>query len=228
MQLSKALKSQDVSFNGESVLQHGIKVPRKNFERYYKIAGVNKHFELLFQGRERMILTRGGVFESFGQDTDFGIVSSIVWGFPRGVLPGGRPLSDVFENLGFFKEAIEHIKKSGLNEAEFYKINSIRGVKNGITSKMLYFSGSKINEVKCLIFDSRVRDCLLDKRPVEFGSTLSCLPKNSLFPGWDGYNAFCQDVGKLATDLKISEDSIEMYLFNSAPNRRKARHAEVD
>ncbi len=222
MRLSEVLVSKGPLVSGEDVLRQGITIPRKNFLRY------SLDFDFLFQGSESIALTRRNVFDYFQQDTARGIISSIVWGFPRGTLPGGRPLSAIFENLSFFKEVIEEIAREDLSEEKFELINSKAGIKNGATSKMLYFSGAKIGNIKCLIFDSRVRGNLLEHRPIEFNSTIEHLPRNSLYPGWNGYKAFCQEVKNLATQLCVTEDAIEMYLFNSAPNRRRAQHAMIE
>ncbi len=218
MNLSEKLKIESSFINSESVLKQGIIVPRKNFLRY------PIDLDFLFQDQPQVFLTRQRVFGYFHEDNTLGVISSIVWGFPRGTLPGGRSILQIFENLKFFSGLVGVIKKSQLNETSFALLNSITGIKNGATTKMLYFSGSKIGEAKCLIFDSRVRDFLLDQRPVEFDNTLKHLSKNSLYPGWLGYSAFCQDVNNISKNINISEDYIEMYLFNNAPNRRKAQH----
>lgn len=219
MRLSEVLVSKGSLVPGEDVLRQGITIPRKNFLRY------SLDFEFLFQGQESICLTRKKVFEIFREDTKRGILSSIVWGFPRGSLPGGRPLSTAFENLLFFEDSIEEIVQEGLSEKSFEMINSKHGVKNGATSKMLYFSGARIGDSKCLIFDSRVRGYLLEHQPIEFNSTVRHLPQNSLYPGWNGYRYFCQEVQSLAAKLSVKEDAIEMYLFQAAPNRRKAQHS---
>lgn len=157
MRLSEEILSDSMVASGEDVLRQGIKIPRKNFSRY------KVDLDFIFHGKDSVILTRKKVFEIFNQNISFGILSSIVWGFPRGSLPGGRPLVDIFENLDFFKEAIGEILENELCEKSFETINSKPGVKNGATTKMLYFSGAKASGAKCLIFDSRVRGYILEK-----------------------------------------------------------------
>jgi hypothetical protein len=222
MQLSQKILTDSMLISSEDVLSQGIKIPRKNFLRY------TVDLDFIFHGKDNVILTRKKVIEIFNNNIHHGILSSIVWGFPRGGLPGGRPLNNIFENLDFFKDTISEILENGLCEKSFEIINSKPGVKNGATTKMLYFSGAKIGDAKCLIFDSRVRDYMLKNKPSDLDSTTRALPQHSLYPGWHGYQLFCREVKNLSSKLNISVDAIEMYMFNAAPNRRKAQHKIIE
>jgi hypothetical protein len=166
MQLSQKILTDSMLISSEDVLRQGIEIPRKNFLRY------TVDLDFIFHGKDNVILTRKKVIEIFNNNIHHGILSSIVWGFPRGGLPGGRPLNNIFENLDFFKDTISEILENGLCEKSFEIINSKPGVKNGATTKMLYFSGAKIADAKCLIFDSRVRDYILKNKDFELFSNL--------------------------------------------------------
>lgn len=77
MNLSEKLTIESSSINSESVLQQGIVVSRKNFLRY------PIDLDFLFQDQPQVFLTRQRVIDYFHEDNTLGVISSIVWGFPR-------------------------------------------------------------------------------------------------------------------------------------------------
>jgi hypothetical protein len=186
----------------------GFNIPRKNFEKY------GNQFDFIFNTSSVIHLTRSNVFEIFNKSIIQGILSSITWGFPRGVLPGGKSFEPVLNNLEFFEQQIHLILSNGLSNDNFTKLNSIKGVKNGITTKMLYFSNAFVGNSRCLIFDSRVRRYLIENQPLEFTETLNNLPRDSLYPGSVAYVMFCREADTLASKLSIEPDVIEMFLFS--------------
>ncbi len=199
-------------------LSQSVKVRKKNFLRYGSVFG------FLFANTDEVDLTRDDVFHYFRRSTSEGILAALAWGFQKGGLPGGVSFSPVTERLDYFGRIIDEIKSSSLNEALFNELNGVPGVKNGMTTKFLYFSNSRVQNARCMIFDSRVRLSILEKYPESFQETIKHLPSNSLYPGWIGYINYCKELQSLAKSTSIPEDLIEIFLFQAAPGKKPPTH----
>jgi len=112
----------------------------------------------------------------------------------------------------------------GLNEVSFNELNVHKNVKNGVTTKLLYFSKSIVNNSHCLIYDSRVKAYLEEFRPIEFNKTLAVMKKWQAQPTFDLYKNYCEEAQVCAEQNALSSAAIEMFMFTAAPGKRPAQH----
>ena len=198
--------------NSINFLNQTIEIKKKNFEKY------DGQFDVVFGGNDKVQLSRKGVFESFNSSLEMGMLSSIAWGFQKGTRPGGRTFHPFFENFDDIKNVLKKISNVGLNEGTFNDLNMHKNVKNGVTTKLLYFSNSVVNSSPCLIYDSRVKAYLEEFRPIEFIKTLELMKKSQAQPTFDLYENYCEEAHVCAEKHSLpSNDAIEIFMFTFAP-----------
>ena len=197
--------------NSINFLNQTIEIKKKNFEKY------DGQFDVVFGGNDKVQLSRKGVFESFNSSLEMGMLSSIAWGFQKGTRPGGRTLHPFLENFDDIKNVLKKISNVGLNEGTFNDLNMHKNVKNGVTTKLLYFSNSVVNSSPCLIYDSRVKAYLEEFRPIEFIKTLELMKKSQAQPTFDLYENYCEEAHVCAEKHSLpSNDAIEIFMFTFA------------
>lgn len=200
-------------------LQQGILVPVRNFIRY------RNQFHDVFQGLDSRRITRSEVFEAFTHSDELGCKTAIAWGFPRGGLPGGKSLQPALDAIPSFVDLLRSIRQSGLTESAFDKINSTPQVKNGVTTKVLYFSGSRTSTgAQALVYDSRVQDHLLFRGWDEYRSLTQTLKRYKLQPSATQYLQFLEITQDVARTSGWNAAAIEMFMFADAPNKRPPSH----
>ena len=199
-------------------LAQSIEVKRKNFIRY------NGFFDQVFSHLDVLNLSRQDIFHFFEEDIALGMLASIAWGFQKGTRPGGKTLNPFILNFQLLKDTLLRILDNGLTEKLFIELNSHKEVKNGITTKLLYFSGAKYGHTECLIYDSRVKAYLEHFRPLEFPQTLSLMKKSQPAPTYDLYISYCTEADMCSKRLSISAGALEMFMFTNAPGKRPAQH----
>ena len=198
--------------NSINFLNQTIEIKKKNFEKY------DGQFDVVFGGNDKVQLSRKEVFESFNSSLEMGMLSSIAWGFQKGTRPGGRTLHPFLENFDDIKNVLKKISNVGLNEGTFNDLNMHKNVKNGLTTKLLYFSNSVVNSSPCLIYDSRVKAYLEEFRPIEFIKTLELMKKSQAQPTFDLYENYCEEAHVCAEKHSLpSNDAIEIFMFTFAP-----------
>ena len=203
---------------GSDIESQGINLKRKNFLRYDGV------FDFLFSESAVNYVTRFDVKNYFLEDIRKGLLSALAWGFPRGGLPGGRSLQPVLENIAFYENCIKKLKTGGLTPSGYDEINSLLGVKNGITTKFMYFSGVMVGQSPALIFDSRVRNFLLSINPPEFSTVVDALSKYSLYPGAECYMEFCKLSDQFARSVIVNSEFVEYCMFKYSPGRMAPSH----
>lgn len=188
-----------------------------------KFSGI---FEKYFYQEEEISISRNQIFEEFEKNTKDGILKAFMWGFPSG--GRGNLSTRLVENIDFFVETLDLIKKIGITEFLFEKINSISSVNFATTTKFMYFSNSKFINIRSLIFDQRVKLFIEHYKPINFEKTLRNLQDSS------GYNlphkayiSYISECWELADSLNVSPDVVEMYLFEKAPMKRRPRHSII-
>jgi hypothetical protein len=204
------------------VMSQGVTIPAKNFIPRYQDT-----FFSLFSQEVQLHLTRRNVFDAFTKSDIDGFKATLAWGFPRGSKPGGASLNAAIAAFPFFAEKIQKLRKSGLNVDSYKEINSIYGVKNGVTTKFLYFSGIRSTSgAEALIFDSRVKSHLLERDWDEYKDLKKSLIRNKwhLAPKPNEYLQFIEITQKLSIDSGWPASAIEMHMFTDVPSRRKAVH----
>ena len=158
--------NRDAKYISSHVTFQSFLVKKKHWENKYTY----HNWHLVFANKDSIYLSRHDVSKTFLSDTSLGLVKSLVWGFPTGNKPGGANFEQFFSKLNFFIQQIEQIKTTSLSNQAFKSLNSIPGIKTSVTTKLLYFSGCKANNARCLIFDRRVLDTLQLFKFTEFNS----------------------------------------------------------
>lgn len=203
--------------DAKSMLPHvmfqSFLVKKKNWNKKYSYPD----WDLVFGNKDSIFLSRQDVLKTFLSDTSLGLVHSLVWGFPTGNKPGGANFKSFFDKLNSFALQIEKIQTTTLSERAFTSLNKVSGVKTSLTTKLLYFSGCKIDNTSCLIFDRRVLATLQLFNFVEFKYLnegflkLRTNPQNVSF---QLYTAYCKTCSQIAVELNVTAETIEYLLFN--------------
>lgn len=176
-------------------------------------------------------LSRQHVFEVAGQDTAAGVVASIVWGFPKGGLQGGRwkPFASAFAAADRFARVIEEIRARGNINATvaLEMLNAVQpGVGFATTSKIAYFAKLPFAEGTALIFDKNVIEAIQLSNDDGFERTRRALGPSKHFygRGTSSYSAFVADANIRARDWQVDPDQIETALFLIKANARSGWH----
>lgn len=126
-----------------------------------------------------------------------------------------------------FRAIIDRSITTGLTADGYKLINSQEHVKNGVTTKILYFAGlhSEAGH-QALIYDSRVRDYLLRRDPVEYRRLTATLSASRLAPTPDQYMLYLAITSNVAGQAGLSDAaSVEMFMFSNPPGRQAPTHA---
>lgn len=188
------------------------------------------HWQLVFGDKDNTYLSRLDVSNFFSSDTSVGLVSSLIWGFPKGNKPGGANFEPFFNELNFFTQQIEKIQKTALSNQTFKDLNSVPGIKTSVTTKLMYFSDCKIDDVRCLIFDRRVLDTLQLFKFTEFKSLEEEFVKLRANPqkiSFNAYKAYCTICSQIAIQLGVTAETIEYLLFNQNIQIALAKASEM-
>lgn len=199
-------------------LSQEVLVKKRNFERY------GGKFEKLFGQSDKITISRKNVFDWMETDITSGMLAAVAWGFQKGTRPGGKTLAPFLNHFEEIKSTLDNILQFGLNKDLFEELNAHKEVKNGITSKLLYFSKATVNSCPCLIYDSRVKAYLEAVAPKEFPLSLSAMKKSQPVPSFDLYDNFCKEALACAQSVNLQSGAIEMYMFTNAPGKRQAQH----
>ena len=99
--------------NSINYLNQTIEIKKKNFEKY------DGQFDDVFNGYDKIQLSRKGVFDNFDPSLEMGMLSAIAWGFQKGTRPGGKTLHPFLENFSDIANVLKRIMAEGLNEVSF-------------------------------------------------------------------------------------------------------------
>lgn len=177
-----------------------------------------KHFDMLFDGKDQILISRQDVIKNFQESKKKGILSAFAWGFPTGGRSKAKSISEYLEEI---EPILIEMMKHGVTEDSFKAINSFKNLKTATTTKLLYFSGSKIGESISLIFDSRVKSFLDSARPIEYERMFSYLDKKhaNAIP-FEAYSSYVLETHLLAQKYRVEASAIELYFFENDPKRK--------
>lgn len=178
-----------------------------------------KHFNLLFEGKDQIQISRLNVINNFQDSIKKGILSAFAWGFPTGGRSKAKYISEYLEDI---EQIIIEMISHGVTASNFKSINSFKNLITATTTKLLYFSGSKIDKLNSLIFDSRVKSFLDTNRPIEYASMFDYLDKKNIngIP-FEAYSTYVKETNALAQMYKVEASVIELYFFENDPKRKK-------
>jgi hypothetical protein len=171
-------------------------------------------------------LTRQHVFDIGASDPAKGVIAAIVWGFPKGGLPGGqyKDFASVFCHAQKFADEIGRL---GLDDniSPFEALSRLNSLQAGIgfatTSKLAYFARLKFHKMHALIYDANVIKAIKDDvLSGEFPNTRKLLGSGKAFYhlGMPSYARFIEEANALATRTGVDPDQIEAKLFIAKAN----------
>jgi hypothetical protein len=168
-------------------------------------------------------LSRRHVFEMADAKPEWGVIGAIVWGFPRGSMPGGKwlafakaiELSTQFaDTLAGFKDASPSAIKAVV------QLNSlVAGLGFATTTKMAYFARLNLQEGPALIYDANVIKAITDPSKGwdrVFPKTRLILgPTGSHAKGVLSYSSYIEEAAALAVKHNTTPEIVEVALFRS-------------
>src|SRR6476660_4305976 len=102
-------------------------------------------------------LRRGHVQEAFRRSLAYGVVSAVMWGYPKGRLPGGKSFIPVFANCGVLADKTMKLKSGSPSAIDVCNsLGTIMGMGPSTYTKIAHFAGIECCESGCLIFDQMV------------------------------------------------------------------------
>jgi hypothetical protein len=201
-----------------------------------------KHYESLSEGPSKHLLrdvlndcekvkdclSRAQVTAFSQRNLQAGVMASVIWGFPKGSLPGGvwKNLAYVFERSDRYAETLRAMKaEPNLSAAPGIQLlNKItEGVGFATTSKIAYFAQIRFSEGDALIYDRNVMLAIKDETWCgQFTKTRKHIGKSEQFysRGVPTYGSFIQEASLLAYESNCDSDQIEAALFLAKVNTR--------
>lgn len=169
-------------------------------------------------------LSRQHVFEMADTKPEWGVIGAIVWGFPRGSMPGGKWLA--------FAKAIE-LSKQFADALDGFKVapqsattvvmqlnNLVPGLGFATTTKIAYFARLVLQEGPALIYDANVIKAITDPSKGwdrVFPKTRSLLgTSGSHAKGVLSYSSYIEEAAALAAKRNTTPEVVEVALFRSA------------
>jgi len=102
-------------------------------------------------------LRRGHVREAFRHSPVYGVVSAVMWGYPKGRLPGGKSFLPVFANCSVIATKILKLKSSSPSAMDVCNsLGTIKGMGPSTYTKIAHFAGIECSEGHCVVFDQMV------------------------------------------------------------------------
>ena len=208
----------------DNPLGQGIFLPAKNFSPRY-----GDHFQAVFNGADKPMVTRSTVFQAFANDHRTGCLMALAWGFPRGARPGGQSLQPAIDAMPSLLPTLAALKTCPLTAEAYADLHRFPYVKNGVITKLLYFAGAASAEGHAaLIYDSRVHAYLLKVNPFEYRSLTKQLKTYDAVPSPEQYLKYIQLTAQVAHDAGIRDPAaVEMFMFANAPGKRRPSHLFV-
>ncbi|WP_375762508.1 hypothetical protein ACE10W_04785 [Bradyrhizobium sp. B025] len=169
-------------------------------------------------------LSRRQVFALADASREEGVIAAIVWGFPRGSMPGGKWLgfAEAFGKPDAFGEALRGLKANpSAATPAIVGLNSlVPGLGFATTTKMAYFARVTFQEGPALVFDANVIKAIADPGGAWarlFPKTRALLgPRPTHAHGVLSYGSFIEEASALAARHDTAADVIEVALFRSA------------
>lgn len=137
-----------------------------NWDRYTRglstpsastVASVCEILERLTRARTTGAISRRDVFEIYSRDAKLGIVAAVIWGYPKGNLPGGKSFNPVFDNLSAIARKLNEVCGASMPAKGLCDIfDQFQGLGPSTFTKLLYFGSVVAAEGPCLVYDQMV------------------------------------------------------------------------
>jgi hypothetical protein len=231
---------------------HAVPYNHVNWDRYLanteltaevrtSIASISDLAEPTTASRSRRgrVIRRRHVREAFTADSIRGIVASIIWGYPRGNLPGGRNFTPVFAQVRNIAEAIKMLKSPIPSATETIlsatetcrRLGFVNGMGPSTYTKMAHFAEIMCAEGQCLIYDQRVMRAISVTDEPEFQELARklgpCRKPDGSFRQYtsalqvETYGDFITAAERLARRRSSTPAHVEYSLFMAAPHGQR-------
>jgi hypothetical protein len=176
-------------------------------------------------------LRRGHVKEAFRLRPAYGVVATVMWGYPKGRLPGGKSFVPVFANCSVLADEIVKLKSGVPTAIDACKaLGIIIGMGPSTYTKIAHFAGINCREGGCLVYDQMVMRAIsiasepeLQQLAGELGTCRQADGKYRSYPRSvqeQTYGRFISAANRLARRLQTTPSHIELELFFRAPRGR--------
>lgn len=224
----------------ETIADHGFAIKVRNWARYadrsdeHVIAILSSLLRapLDHDSTTATYLSRKDVANAFNEDVAKGVVAAILWGYPKGRLPGGRGFDRLFHRLSEIAAIVHELRSQPPIPAD--QICALFAPFDGLGpstfTKLLYFAGVKAEEGRCLIYDQMVmRSIAVAERGawaelgMHFGNPLKPQGGYRMFAQKrqiESYGAYLQ-IAEQVAGSSAAADVVELELFVGAPKGRR-------
>lgn len=238
--LRKTLNANGKDMSSQDVQSHGVAIKLSNWVRYADSDdrfSANRVAEICeeIQHSDGCVITRGYVRQAFSQSFAKGVIASVIWGYPKGRFPGGRPFDVIFAKAETLANRLEKLKSGKLLKSVDIcsEFDGFQGLGPSTYTKMLYFADVAAIEGGCLIYDQMVMRAIAQIGEPQWADIKtrlgSCRHPNGKFRTYpqalqvETYGVFLGVAHSLATREKNAE-AIELELFTSAPRGKPTQH----
>ena len=205
-----------------------LPVHQQSFTSKRRTWGQNIPAEMagLFGSSAALTMSRGDVFaiaKTTPPDIRRLVYAVILWGYPAG--GRGKNFERMVAKMDVLEGLLSKIRVQNGNEIpdwsahwneafrEVRSANRIDGVGLSTYSKMLYFLRARVNGHPCLILDNVLMEVFNAGKFDEFAHLETIRYDNA----WQHYPAYLKSMADEATNLDVSGDSLEMFLFTFGP-----------
>lgn len=169
-------------------------------------------------------LSRRHVFAMAETKSEWGVIAAVIWGFPRGSMPGGKweAFADAFEGSTQFASELAGLRANPApGTVAIEKLNRlVKGLNFATTTKIAYFARLDFREGPALIYDKNVIDAIVSSATSmadRFPRTKFLLrSSNSYSNVVSSYGSYVEEASALAKLHDTTPDAIEVALFRSA------------
>lgn len=175
---------------------------------------VSNVLKRIFDGKDEVQISRKDLFAfAKGDDLEYFIVATILWGYPRGMR--GNHFQSLMSQVESLKVALEEANNGITDWLKHYeKIKRIDGLGLSTYSKFLYFLGAKIEGSNALILDDRISATINKGLFKEFQSMGSVRYDNAV----SKYTQYLKIVDTISNQLDADSGKVEMFIFEFGQN----------
>lgn len=184
---------------------------------------LNLNFKNLIKDFEDKEITRQEIidaYKNYFEDNSIGVMKAflltMVWGFADTGYGTHRTNNYISseQNIFIIKNAVDFINRNDPDSLKkaFIELKKIKGLGVSYLTKVLYFATkARSNDNYALIFDIRVAASLIKlTTPIEIYEIVNIGPSSK----FNDYQKFNDLIHRLAKDINVEADQLEMYLFS--------------
>ena len=197
-------------------LQQAFETKASTWKKYVHNPQFSTFYHRTFKD-ETSFISRQDVFREAAADIKTGILSTILWGYPRKMR--GISFDRVLNSLPKIAEAL--ITDNQLDKSTFkdlLKAVNKTGIGLSTLTKLLYFFRFQLDSKPCLILDRRILEVIASGRFAE----LQPLMTISSFNAYALYSEYLNLLAHLSAKHSYRPDQLECFLFLLGRNLKKS------